>query len=257
VRSGGRDIEDQGIGWRNRFRSGYAGDAITSGLELTWTTTPTKWSNDFFKHLFGYEWELTKSPPVRKQWKPKGGAGAGTVPDAHDKSKKIAPNMLTTRPLAPVRPGVREDLAALHGASGSVRRRVRRGLVQAHPPRHGSARALPRPGGPEGELIWQDPVPAVDHKLIDDKDVRELKGQLLKSGLSDLAAGVHRLGVGVHLPWLRQAGGANGARIRLAPQKDWEVNHPKELAKILKISRASRRSSTARRRAARRSRWPT
>ena len=211
------------------------GDAITSGLELTWTTTPTKWSNDFFKHLFGYEWELTKSPAGANQWKPKGGAGAGTVPDAHDKSKKIAPNMLTT------------DLSLrFDPAYEKISRRF-----MEHPDQFADAFARawfklthrdmgPRvrylgPEVPKEELIWQDPVPAVDHKLIDDKDVAALKGQILKSGLS-----ISQL---VSTAWASAStfrgsdkrGGANGARIRLAPQKDWEINHPKELAKTLKI----------------------
>ena len=231
----GGDIEDQGIGWRNRFRTGYAGDAITSGLELTWTTTPTKWGNDFFKQLFGYEWELTKSPAGAQQWKPKGGPGAGTVPDAHDKSKKIAPNYLTT------------DLSLrFDPAYEKISRRF-----MEHPDQFADAFARawyklthrdmgPRarylgPEVPKEELIWQDPVPAVDHKLVDDKDAEKLKAQILKSGLS-----ISQL---VSTAWASAStfrgsdkrGGANGARIRLAPQKDWEVNHPKDLAKTLKI----------------------
>ena len=231
----GGDIEDQGIGWRSRFRTGFAGDAITSGLELTWTTTPTKWGNDFFKQLFGYEWELTKSPAGAQQWKPKGGAGAGTVPDAHDKSKKIAPNYLTT------------DLSLrFDPAYEKISRRF-----MEHPDQFADAFARawyklthrdmgPRarylgPEVPKEELIWQDPVPAVDHKLVDDKDAEKLKAQILKSGLS-----ISQL---VSTAWASAStfrgsdkrGGANGARIRLAPQKDWEVNHPKDLAKTLKI----------------------
>jgi catalase-peroxidase len=231
----GGDIEDQGIGWKNRFRTGFAGDAITSGLELTWTTTPTKWGNDFFKQLFGYEWELTKSPAGAHQWRPKGGAGAGTVPDAHDKSKKIAPNYLTT------------DLSLrFDPAYEKISRRF-----MEHPDQFADAFARawyklthrdmgPRARylGPEvakEELIWQDPVPAVDHKLIDDKDVEKLKKEILGSGLS-----ISQL---VSTAWASAStfrgsdkrGGANGARIRLAPQKDWEVNNPKELAKALKV----------------------
>jgi len=230
----GGDIEDQGIGWRNRFRTGYAGDAITSGLELTWTTTPTKWGSDFFKQLFGYEWELTKSPAGANQWRPKGGAGAGTVPDAHDKSKKIAPNYLTT------------DLSLrFDPAYEKISRRF-----MEHPDQFADAFARawfklthrdmgPRarylgPEVPKEELIWQDPVPAVDHKLIDDKDVTALKKKILDSGLS-----ISQL---VSTAWASAStfrgsdkrGGANGGRIRLAPQKDWEINNPKELAKALK-----------------------
>jgi catalase-peroxidase len=230
----GGDIEDQGIGWKNRFRTGYAGDAITSGLELTWTTTPTKWGNDFFKQLFGYEWELTKSPAGANQWKPKGGKGAGTAPDAHDKSKKVTPNYLTT------------DLSLrFDPAYEKISRRF-----MEHPDQFADAFARawyklthrdmgPRSRylGPEvakEELIWQDPVPAVDHKLIDDKDVEKLKKEILGSGLS-----ISQL---VSTAWASAStfrgsdkrGGANGARIRLAPQKDWEVNNPKDLAKALK-----------------------
>jgi len=231
----GGDIEDQGIGWKNRLRTGFAGDAITSGLELTWTTTPTKWGNDFFKQLFGYEWELTKSPAGANQWKPKGGKGAGTAPDAHDKSKKVTPNYLTT------------DLSLrFDPAYEKISRRF-----MEHPDQFADAFARawyklthrdmgPRarylgPEVPKEELIWQDPVPAVDHKLIDDKDVEKLKAQILKSGLP-----ISQL---VSTAWASAStfrgsdkrGGANGARIRLAPQKDWEVNHPKDLAKTLKI----------------------
>ncbi len=150
-------LEEQGFGWTNSFGTGKGGDTITSGLEVTWTKTPTKWSNDFFEHLFGYEWELTKSPAGAQQWKAKGDAGAGTIPHAHDKAKSIAPTMLTTDLVAAVRSGLREDLAALHGAPGSVRRRVRPGLVQADAPRHGPARALPRPRGAEGRADLAGP----------------------------------------------------------------------------------------------------
>src|SRR5215813_10722549 len=229
----GGDIEDQGIGWKNRFRTGYAGDAITSGLEVTWTTTPTRWSNDYFKNLFGYEWELTKSPAGAHQWKPKGGAGAGTVPDAHDRSKKIAPSMLTT------------DLSLrIDPAYEKISRRF-----MEHPDQFADAFARawfklthrdmgPRarylgPEVPREELIWQDPVPAVDHKLIDQKDVAALKAKVLASGVT-----VSQL---VSTAWASAStfrgsdkrGGANGARIRLSPQKFWEVNQPTELAKVL------------------------
>ncbi|MGZ6098424.1 MAG: catalase/peroxidase HPI, partial [Myxococcaceae bacterium] len=229
----GGDIEDQGIGWRNRFRTGFAGDAITSGLELTWTTTPTKWSNDFFKHLFGFEWELTKSPAGAHQWRPKGGAGAGTVPDAHDKSKKIAPNLLTT------------DLSLRFDP---VYEKISRRFME-HPDQFADAFARawfklthrdmgPRarylgPEVPAEELIWQDPIPAVNHPVIGEKEIAELKGKILGSGLT-----VSEL---VSTAWASAStfrgsdkrGGANGARIRLAPQKDWQVNQPEQLTKVL------------------------
>jgi catalase-peroxidase len=227
-------IEEQALGWRSTFGTGKGADTITSGLEVTWTTTPTKWSNDYFKHLFNYEWELTKSPAGAHQWKPKGGAGAGTVPQAHDPAKRIAPSMLTT------------DLSL---RLDPVYERISRRFME-HPDQFADAFARawfklthrdmgPRarylgPEVPAEELIWQDPVPAVNHKLIDEKDIASLKGKILASGLS-----VSEL---VSTAWASAStfrgsdkrGGANGARIRLAPQKDWEVNQPAQLAKVLK-----------------------
>ena len=228
------DIEAQGLGWKSTFGTGWAGDAITSGLEVTWTSTPTKWSGDFFKNLFGYEWELTKSPAGAHQWRPKNGAGAGTVPDAHDKSKRTTPSMLTT------------DLALrLDPAYEKISRRF-----LAHPEQFADAFARawfklthrdmgPRarylgPEVPQEELIWQDPIPAVNHKLIDEQDVATLKSKILASGLT-----VAQL---VSTAWASAStfrgsdkrGGANGARIRLAPQKDWAVNQPTQLAKVLR-----------------------
>ncbi|MEA3175929.1 MAG: catalase-peroxidase, partial [Gammaproteobacteria bacterium] len=229
------DIESQGLGWKSTFGTGWAGDAITSGLEVTWTTTPTQWSNDFFKNLFGYEWELTKSPAGAHQWQPKNGAGAGTVPHAHDKSKRRAPSMLTT------------DLALrLDPAYEKISRRF---LEQPQQFADAFARAWfklthrdmgPRarylgPEVPAQELIWQDPIPAVNHKLIDVQDIAALKAKILGSGLT-----VSEL---VSTAWASAStfrgsdkrGGANGARIRLAPQKDWAVNQPTQLAKVLKV----------------------
>ena len=227
-------IEDQGLGWKSSFGKGKGGDTITSGLEVTWTTSPTKWSNDFFKILFGYEWELTKSPAGAHQWKPKGDAGAGTVPDAHDPSKRHAPSMLTT------------DLALrFDPAYEKISRRF-----MEHPDQFADAFARawfklthrdmgPRarylgPEVPAKELIWQDPIPAVNHKLIGARDIALLKNKILASGLT-----VSEL---VSTAWASAStfrgsdkrGGANGARIRLAPQKDWEVNQPAQLAKVLK-----------------------
>jgi catalase-peroxidase len=234
----GGDIEDQGIGWKSRFATGWAGDAITSGLEVTWTTTPTKWNTDFFKHLFGYEWELTKSPAGAQQWRPKGGAGAGTVPAAHDQSKRIAPSMLTT------------DLSLRFDP---VYEKISRRFME-HPDQFAEAFARAwfklthRDMGPcarylgtevpAEELIWQDPIPRVDHKLIDDADIAALKARILASGLS-----VAQL---VSTAWASAStfrgsdkrGGANGARVRLAPQKEWSVNQPDQLAKVLKTLEA-------------------
>jgi catalase-peroxidase len=230
----GADIEAQGLGWKSTFGTGWAGDAITSGLEVTWTSTPTKWNNDFFKNLFGYEWELTKSPAGAHQWKPKDGAGAGTVPSAHDKSKRIAPSMLTT------------DLALrLDPAYEKISRRF-----LEHPEEFANAFARawfklthrdmgPRarylgPEVPKEDLVWQDRIPALNHKLIDAQDMATLKSKVLASGLT-----VSQL---VFTAWASAStfrgsdkrGGANGARIRLAPQKDWASNQPAQLAKVIK-----------------------
>ncbi len=227
-------IEAQGLGWSSSFGTGRGADAISSGLEVTWTTTPTKWSNNYFSNLFGYEWELTKSPAGAHQWKPKGDAGAGTVPHAHDKSKRIAPSMLTT------------DLSLrLDPAYEKISRRFQENPDQfadafarawfklTHRDMGPRARYL-GPEVPAEELIWQDPIPALNHRLIDEKDIPALKVKILASGLS-----VSQL---VSTAWAAAStfrgsdkrGGANGARIRLAPQKDWEVNRPAQLAKVLK-----------------------
>jgi catalase-peroxidase len=228
------ELEAQGFGWTSSFGKGSGADTISSGLEVTWTTTPTKWSGDYFKHLFSYDWELTKSPAGAHQWKPKNGAAAGTVPHAHDPSKRIDPAMLTT------------DLSLrFDPAYEKISRRF-----MEHPDQFADAFARawfklthrdmgPRarylgPEVPKEELVWQDPVPAVNHALIDDKDVAALKAKVLASGLS-----VSEL---VSTAWASAStfrgsdkrGGANGARIRLTPQKDWEANQPAQLAKVLK-----------------------
>jgi len=225
-------IEAQGLGWTSSLGTGHGGHAISSGLEVTWTTTPTKWSNNFFENLFGYEWELTKSPGGAQQWKPKSG-GAGTVPDAHDPSKRHAPAMLTT------------DLALRFDPAYE---KISRRFLQ-HPDEFADAFARawfklthrdmgPRarylgPEVPAEALLWQDPIPAVDHALIDDRDAAALKAKIFASGLT-----VSQL---VSTAWASAStfrgsdkrGGANGARVRLAPQKDWEVNQPAQLAKVL------------------------
>ena len=228
-------IEAQGFGWKNSFGTGRGGDTITSGLEVTWTTTPTKWSNNFFENLFGFEWELTKSPAGAQQWVAKGGAGAGTIPHAHDPSKRLAPTMLTT------------DLALrMDPAYEKISRRF-----LAHPEQLADAFARawfklthrdmgPRarylgPEVPAEELVWQDPIPAVDHALVDAGDLASLEQKVLASGLT-----VAEL---VSTAWASAStfrgsdkrGGANGARIRLAPQKDWAVNQPERLAKVLRV----------------------
>jgi catalase-peroxidase len=226
-------IEEQGLGWTSSFRSGSGGDTISSGLEVTWSKTPTQWSNSFFEILFGFEWELTKSPAGCYQWKPKGDAGAGLIPDAHDPAKSHTPTMLTT------------DLSLrFDPAYEKISRRyfenpqefadafARAWFKLTHRDMGPRARYL-GPLVPKEELIWQDPVPAVDHKLVDATDIAALKAKVLASGLS--------IGQLVTTAWAAASsfrgsdkrGGANGARIRLAPQKDWEVNQPAELKKVL------------------------
>ena len=228
------DIEAQGLGWKSTFGTGYAGDAITSGLEVTWTTTPTKWNTDFFKNLFGYEWELTKSPAGAHQWKPKNGSGANTVPHAHDKSKRIAPSMLTTDLALRVDP-VYEEISRrfLDHPDQFADAFARAWFKLTHRDMGPRARYL-GPEVPKEELIWQDPIPAVNHKLVDEQDVASLKAKILASGLT-----VSQL---VSTAWASAStfrgsdkrGGANGARIRLAPQKDWQANQPQQLARVLK-----------------------
>ena len=226
-------IEEQGLGWKSRFGTGKGGDAITSGLEVTWTSSPTKWSNNFFWNLFGYEWELTKSPAGAHQWKPKGGAGAGTVPDAHDKSKRHAPSMLTTDLALRFDPAYEKiSRRFLENPDQFADAFARAWFKLTHRDMGPVSRYL-GPLVPKEQLLWQDPVPAVDHKLIDEQDVASLKTKILASGLS-----ISQL---VTTAWASAAtfrgsdkrGGANGARIRLAPQKNWEVNQPAELAKVL------------------------
>jgi len=226
-------MEEQGLGWKSTFRSGKGGDAIGSGLEVTWTSTPTKWGHGFFQNLFGHEWELTRSPAGAQQWQPRNGAGAATVPDAHDPSKRRPPTMLTT------------DLSLRFDPAYE---KISRRFLE-HPEQFAEAFARawfklthrdmgPRtrylgPEVPAEDLIWQDPIPPVNHALIDEKDIASLKSKILASGLT-----ISQL---VRTAWASAStfrgsdkrGGANGARIRLAPQKDWEVNQPAELARVL------------------------
>ena len=233
-------IEAQGFGWASSFGSGKGGDTISSGLEVTWTTTPTKWSNNFLWNLFGYEWELTKSPAGAHQWIPKHGMGAGTVPDAHDPAKRHTPSMLTTDLSLRFDPAY-EKIARrfLENPDQFADAFARAWFKLTHRDMGPRARYL-GPLVPKEELIWQDPVPAVDHPLIDAQDIAALKGKILAAGL-----GISQL---VTTAWASAAtfrgsdkrGGANGARIRLAPQKDWEVNQPAELAKVLQALEAIR-----------------
>jgi catalase-peroxidase len=226
-------LEEQGFGWRSSLGEGHSGHSITSGLEGIWTTTPTKWSNNFFENLFGYEWELTKSPAGAHQWRPKNGGGAGTVPDAHDKSKRHAPTMLTTDLSLRVDPAYEKiSRRFLQHPDQFADAFARAWFKLTHRDMGPRARYL-GPEVPAEQLIWQDPVPAADHALIDDRDVAALKANVLAAGLT-----VSQL---VSTAWASAStfrgsdkrGGANGARIRLAPQKDWEVNQPAQLAKVL------------------------
>jgi catalase-peroxidase len=229
----GASIEEQGLGWKNTFGKGNAGDTITSGLEGAWTTTPTKWSNNYFENLFGFEWELTKSPAGAHQWKPKNNAGAGTVPDAHDPSKRHAPFMLTTDLALRFDPIYEPISRHFHENPDEFNDAFARAWFKLT---HRDMGPIARYLGsevPKEVLIWQDPVPAVTHKLIDGQDIDALKAKILASGLS-----VSQL---VSTAWASAAtfrgsdkrGGANGARIRLAPQKNWTVNHPAQLAKVI------------------------
>jgi catalase-peroxidase len=226
-------IEEQGLGWKSSFGSGKAGDTITSGLEVTWTSTPTKWSNNFFWNLFGYEWELTKSPAGAHQWIPKHGAGADSVPDAHDPAKRHPPTMLTTDLALRYDPTYEKISRRFHEHPDEFADAFARAWFKlTHRDMGPRARYL-GPEVPTEELIWQDPIPAVDHELINEDEVASLKAKILESGLS-----VSEL---VSTAWASAStfrgsdmrGGANGARIRLAPQKDWEVNQPDQLTKVL------------------------
>jgi catalase-peroxidase len=227
-------IEEQGLGWKSRFGTGKGNDTITGGPEVIWTQTPTKWSNNFFRNLFGYEWELTKSPAGAYQWEPKGGAGAGTAPDPHDPSKRRGPSMLTTDLALRFDPIYEKISRRFFENPDQLADAFARAWFKLTHRDMGPRTRYLGPEVPTEELIWQDPIPAVNHKLIDTQDIASLKDKVLASGLS-----VSEL---VSTAWASAStfrgsdkrGGANGARIRLAPQKDWEVNQPAQLAKVIK-----------------------
>ena len=229
----GADIEAQGFGWTNSFGSGAGAHAITSGLEGAWTTNPVKWDNNYFENLLGHEWELTKSPAGAQQWTPKNGAAAGTVPDAHDPSKKHAPMMFTTDLALKVDPSYAKISKHFHEHPQEFADAFAKAWFKLTHRDMGPLSRYLGPLVPAEHLLWQDPVPAVDHELIGEQDIAALKAKILASGLS-----VSQL---VTTAWASAStfrgsdkrGGANGARIRLAPQKDWEVNQPAELAKVL------------------------
>jgi catalase-peroxidase len=226
-------IEEQGLGWRSKFRSGKGGDAIGSGLEVIWTETPTKWSNNFFSNLFNYEWELTKSPAGAHQWTPKNGAGAGKVPDAHDKSKRHAPSMLTTDLSLRFDPAYEKISRRFHEHPEQFADAFARAWFKLTHRDMGPIVRYLGPLVPKETLAWQDPIPAVNHPLIGEQEIATLKAKILASGLS-----ISQL---VSTAWASAStfrgsdkrGGANGGRIRLAPQKDWAVNQPAQLAKVL------------------------
>ncbi|ATO32573.1 Catalase-peroxidase [Dickeya dianthicola] len=234
-------IEEQGLGWTSKFGSGKGGDTISSGLEVTWTQTPTQWSNYFFQNLFGYEWELTKSPAGAHQWQPKGGAGAGEVPDAHDPSKRHVPTMLTTDLSLRFDPAYEKISRRFYQNPDQFADAFARAWFKlTHRDMGPRARYL-GPDIPAEALLWQDPIPAVNHTLVSEQDIADLKAKVLASGLT-----VSQL---VSTAWASAStfrgsdkrGGANGARIRLAPQKDWAVNQPDSLAKVLSTLEAIQR----------------
>lgn len=226
-------IEEQGLGWKNTFGSGNGENTISSGLEGAWTTTPTKWSNNFFENLFGFEWELTKSPAGAHQWRPKNGAGAGTVPDAHNSSKSHAPFMLTTNLSLRVDPVYEKISRHFYENPDKFADAFSRAWFKLTHRDMGPVERYLGPEVPKEELIWQDPVPVVNHELVNDEDIVELKAKITESGLS-----ISQL---VSTAWASvstfrgsdKRGGANGARLRLAPQKDWDVNNPVELSNVL------------------------
>src|SRR6266571_2560017 len=241
----GASIEEQGLGWKNKFGKGFGGDTIGSGLEVIWTTTPTKWSNSFFTNLFSYEWELTKSPAGAHQWTPKNGAGAGTVPDAHDPSKRHSPSMLTTDLALRFDPAYEKISRRFYEHPEQFADAFARAWFKLTHRDMGPIVRYLGPLVPKEQLPWQDPIPAVDHELIGEQDIAALKAKILASGLT-----VSQL---VSTAWASAStfrgsdkrGGANGARIRLAPQKDWEVNQPAQLAKVLQTLEAVQKGFNA------------
>jgi catalase-peroxidase len=229
----GANIEDQGFGWKNKLGKGHGADTIGSGLEVIWTATPTKWSNNFFDNLFKYDWELTKSPAGAHQWTPKNGSGNGTVPDAHDPAKRHAPSMLTTDLALRFDPAYEKISRRFFEHPDQFADAFARAWFKLTHRDMGPIQRYLGPLVPKETLPWQDPIPAVNHALIGEQDAAALKAKILASGLS-----VSQL---VSTAWASAStfrgsdkrGGANGARVRLAPQKDWEVNQPAELAKVL------------------------
>jgi catalase-peroxidase len=231
----GGNLEELGFGWKGGYETGTGAHAITSGLEVTWTTTPVKWNNDFFRHLFEYEWEVTESPAGAKQWRPKNGAGAGTVPHAHDPSKKIAPGMLTTDLALRFDPAYEKISRRFHENPQEFADAFAKAWFKLTHRDMGPITRYLGPEVPKEPQIWQDPVPAVTHDLIDAKDIASLKEKILASELTVSQLASTAWASASSFRGTDKRGGANGARIRLAPQKDWAVNNPPELAKVLKV----------------------
>ncbi len=230
----GANIEEQGFGWKNKLGKGHGGDTIGSGLEVTWTTTPTKWSNNFFTNLFSYEWELTKSPAGAHQWTPKNGAGKATVPDAHNPSKRHAPSMLTTDLALRFDPAYEKISRRFYEQPDQLADAFARAWFKLTHRDMGPIARYLGPLVPKETLVWQDPVPAADHKLAGEKDIAALKAKILASGLSISQLVTTAWASAASFRGSDKRGGANGSRIRLAPQKDWEINQPAALAKVLK-----------------------
>jgi len=229
----GADMEQMGLGWKNSFGTGAGADTITSGLEGAWTTTPTKWSNNFFENLFGYEWELTKSPAGAQQWKPKNNAGEGLIPDAHDASKKHAPFMLTTDLALRIDPAYEKISRHFYENPAEFADAFAKAWYKLTHRDMGPITRYLGPEVPKEVLIWQDPVPAVDHELINDADIAVLKTKIIETGLTISQLVATAWASASTFRGSDKRGGANGARIRLAPQKDWEINNPTELATVL------------------------
>jgi len=241
----GASIEDQGLGWKSKFGTGKGGDAITSGIEVIWTTTPTRWSNNFFENLFGYEWELTKSPAGAHQWKPKDGAGAGLMPDAHDRSKRHAPAMLTTDLALRVDPAYEKISRRFYENPDQFADAFARAWFKLTHRDMGPIARYLGPLVPKEALPWQDPIPAVDHQLIGEQDIAALKAEILTPGLSVSELVAAAWASASTFRGSDKRGGANGARVRLAPQKDWAVNQPAVLAKVLQTLEAIQRDFNA------------
>ncbi|MEQ9304979.1 MAG: peroxidase family protein, partial [Marinoscillum sp.] len=226
-------MEEQSLGWKNSFNTGHGENTITSGLEGAWTNTPTKWSNNFFENLFGYEWELTKSPAGAHQWTPKNGEGAGTIPDAHNPGKKHAPFMLTTDLALRMDPEYEKISRNFYENPDEFADAFAKAWFKLTHRDMGPKVRYLGPEVPEEDLLWQDPIPAVSHPILNDQEVEELKSKILESGISVIDL--------VSAAWASAStfrgsdnrGGANGGRIRLAPQKNWKVNNPQKLSKVL------------------------